>query len=281
MRSRGRACCRWAALAWLQLHPCGPTAHSHPSSRPPPLQPPCSEAGLRALSRLPLRALILSACCQLTDGCLLAIARGLPQLECLGLFEAGEGVTDEGLAHLAALGGSLTALDLGYSCWSHSEAGLAALLARMRRLRMLNIGACCRQGWAVGGAAAAPLLLLAACCGAACARATCLTPQPPRLPCSAGGCEGATDAVVATVARCCSELRELDVSECQRMSAAAVRQLGQVRRGRARALGRLVRPPLGDARRRTPAAGSPDATLLPLALLPLLRSCPACKSSAW
>lgn len=159
-----------------------PTAAVRPPSALHPSA--CSEAGLRQLARLPLRALILSACCQLTDGCLLAIAQGLPQLECLGLFEAGESVTDEGLARLAALAGSLTALDLGYSCWSQNV-GLAALLARMPRLRMLNIG----------------------------------------------GSEGSTDAVVAMVARCCSELRELDVSECQRVSAAAVRQLGQARRG--------------------------------------------------
>lgn len=142
-----------------------------------PLIPPTptarSEAGLRLLGRLPLRSLILSACCQLTDGCLAAISQGMPQLRCLGLFEAGgcmhllaallclavptvdlahstqprlstaagEEVTDEGLSHLARLKGGLTALDLGYSCWSHSAAGLAALLGQMSQLRMLNIGA--------------------------------------------------------------------------------------------------------------------------------------------
>lgn len=101
-----------------------------------------SETGLRQLARLPLRSLILSACCQLTDSCLLAIAEGMPRLSCLGLFESGESVTDDGLAHLARLRGSLTALDLGYSCWSHTAPGLAALLQQMTALRMLNIGGC-------------------------------------------------------------------------------------------------------------------------------------------
>jgi hypothetical protein len=103
----------------------------------------CSEAGLRHLSALPLRTLVLSACCQLTDGCLLAISESLPRLACLGIFEAGEEVTDVGLAHLAGLASSLTALDVGYSCWDHTAAGLAALLAQLPRLQMLNIG-----GWA-------------------------------------------------------------------------------------------------------------------------------------
>ncbi|PRW57280.1 type I glyceraldehyde-3-phosphate dehydrogenase [Chlorella sorokiniana] len=139
-----------------------------------------SETGLRQLARLPLRSLILSACCQLTDSCLLAIAEGMPRLSCLGLFESGESVTDDGLAHLARLRGSLTALDLGYSCWCHTSPGLGALLQHMTALRMLNIG----------------------------------------------GCEGTTDAVVGVVAQHCRQLRELDVSESQRMTAAGVRQLG-------------------------------------------------------
>lgn len=42
----------------------------------------------------------------------------------------------------------------------------------------------------------------------------------------AGGCEGTTDAVVGIVAQHCCQLRELDVSESQRMTAAGVRQLG-------------------------------------------------------
>ena len=89
-----------------------------------------------------LRTLLLSGCQQLTDGCLLAIAEGLPALECLSLFEAGECVTDAGLAHLACLGSSLTALDLGYAAWDHTSAGLEHLLARLPRLQMLNIGGC-------------------------------------------------------------------------------------------------------------------------------------------
>ena len=104
----------------------------------------CSEAGLRHLSALPLRTLVLSACCQLRDGCLLAISQLMPQLACLGIFEAGEEVTDAGLAHLAGLASSLTALDLGYSCWDHTAVGLAALLAQLPRLQMLNIGACAK-----------------------------------------------------------------------------------------------------------------------------------------
>lgn len=82
------------AVGWLpQAAVCTP--HRQPSSRSgpsraqsrpaTPFRPrPRSEAGLRALGALPLRALILSACCQLTDGCLRAIAQGLPRLECLG-----------------------------------------------------------------------------------------------------------------------------------------------------------------------------------------------------
>lgn len=65
----------------------------------------------------------------------------MPRLACLGLFEAGEEVTDAGLAHLASLRGSLTALDMGYSTWSHTPAGLQQLLARLTGLRLLNIGA--------------------------------------------------------------------------------------------------------------------------------------------
>jgi hypothetical protein len=81
----------------------------------------------------------MSACCQLTDECLAAVAEGMPQLQCLGLFEAGESITDAGLAALSRLRG-LTALDMGYSCWGHSAEGLAALLQTLPGLRMLNIG---------------------------------------------------------------------------------------------------------------------------------------------
>jgi hypothetical protein len=112
--------------------------------------PFCSEAGLRHLARLPLRTLVMSACCQLTDGCLAAVAE-LPQLRCLGLFEAGEGVTDAGLAALTALGGSLTALDLGYSCWAHTAEGLAAIMPALTNLRMLNIGGSCAAGGPAAG----------------------------------------------------------------------------------------------------------------------------------
>ena len=47
----------------------------------------------------------------------------------------------QGLAHLAALSSSLTALDLGYSCWSHTAVGLAALLEKLPGLALLNVGA--------------------------------------------------------------------------------------------------------------------------------------------
>ncbi|KAL4451731.1 hypothetical protein ABPG75_007393 [Micractinium tetrahymenae] len=141
-----------------------------------------SESGLRQLAAAPIRTLLVSACCQLTDGCLEAIAAGMPRLACLGLFESGEEVTDAGLAHLARLKGSLTALDMGYSTWSHTPAGLQQLLAQLTGLRLLNIG----------------------------------------------GCEGTTDAVVATVAQHCRQLTQLDVSESQRMSAAGVGQLGKL-----------------------------------------------------
>ncbi|KAL4421148.1 hypothetical protein ABPG77_000783 [Micractinium sp. CCAP 211/92] len=141
-----------------------------------------SELGLRQLASAPIRTLLVSACCQLTDGCLEAIAAGMPRLACLGLFEAGEEVTDAGLAHLASLRGSLTALDMGYSTWSHTPAGLQQLLARLTGLRLLNIG----------------------------------------------GCEGTTDAVVATVAQHCRQLTQLDVSESQRVTAAGVGQLGKL-----------------------------------------------------
>lgn len=86
-------------------------------------------------------------------------------------------MTDEGLAALAPLGASLTALDLGYSCWSHTAAGLAALLQRTPRLRMLNIGAAA-GGWAGGAMAGA---LHAAACWQ---RARCASlPAEPDLPC--------------------------------------------------------------------------------------------------
>jgi hypothetical protein len=38
----------------------------------------------------------MPACWQLDNECLEAVSEGLPQLRCLGLFEAGENVTDEG-----------------------------------------------------------------------------------------------------------------------------------------------------------------------------------------
>lgn len=134
---------RWALLAAFGAGQSPALTSPLPIPQP---APPCprphyrSEGGLRHLAPLPLRSLVLSACCQLTDSCLRTIAESLPGLQCLGLYEAGEDVTDEGLAALAPLGASLTALDLGYSCWSHTAAGLAALLERMPRLQMLNIG---------------------------------------------------------------------------------------------------------------------------------------------
>lgn len=75
---------------------------------------------------------------------------------------AGESVGDEGLAHLARLRGSLTALDLGYSCWSHSAAGLGALLQQMTALRMLNIGGWWGEG--AGTRARAGASTMCSCC---------------------------------------------------------------------------------------------------------------------
>jgi hypothetical protein len=96
-------------------------------------------AGLEALAAAgALRTLLLPACWHLGDAALSAVAAAMPRLECLGLFEAGEGVTDAGLLALTRLT-RLTALDLGYSCWSHTAGGLAALLRGLPALRMLNL----------------------------------------------------------------------------------------------------------------------------------------------
>ncbi|GAB4819220.1 hypothetical protein N2152v2_006266 [Parachlorella kessleri] len=99
-------------------------------------------AGLRRLCKLSsLKTLLMPACYQLTDECLEVVAGGMKQLRCLGLFEAGENVTDAGLLKLSSLS-QLTALDLGYSCWGHSAQGLKQLLPRLKGLQMLNLGGC-------------------------------------------------------------------------------------------------------------------------------------------
>lgn len=100
-----------------------------------------TSGGLRRLGQ-GMRTLLMSACWQIDDECLIAISECLPNLECLGLFEAGETVTDEGLQALSSLSASLTALDLGYSCWNQSKAGLVQLLSKLRNLKMLNLGGC-------------------------------------------------------------------------------------------------------------------------------------------
>lgn len=98
--------------------------------------------GLRQICKLSkLQTLLMPACWQLTDECLAVVANGMPQLCCLGLFEAGENVTDEGLLYLTSLT-KLVALDLGYSCWMHSSVGLRQLLGQLKGLHMLNIGGC-------------------------------------------------------------------------------------------------------------------------------------------
>ena len=140
-----------------------------------------SPDGLSALGRLPaLRTLLLPACWQLGDEALGVVARAMPQLTCLGLFEAGEAVTDAGLMQLTALAGSLRQLDVGYSCWSHTSMGLCGLLSQLTGLQMLNVG----------------------------------------------GCEGGGDEVALTLAAACTQLTQLDISECQRLTAAGVRALG-------------------------------------------------------
>lgn len=54
-------------------------------------------AGLRQLCKATaLETLLMPACWQLGDDALEVVARGMPQLRCLGLFEAGEHVTDAG-----------------------------------------------------------------------------------------------------------------------------------------------------------------------------------------
>lgn len=96
--------------------------------------------GITALGQAPaLRQLQLPACWQLDDGAAQALAAALPQLELLGMLEAGEALGDAGLAKLGALQG-LTALDLAYSCWEHTAVGLRSLLQRLPRLQMLNVG---------------------------------------------------------------------------------------------------------------------------------------------
>lgn len=99
-----------------------------------------TEEGLAALAAAPfLRTLLLPACWHLDDEMLCTLCRSIPNLECLSLFEAGEGVSDTGLGYLTALT-SLTGLDLGYSCWAHTAAGLEQVLKTLPRLQMLNIG---------------------------------------------------------------------------------------------------------------------------------------------
>lgn len=96
---------------------------------------------------------------------------------------AGESVTDEGLAHLARLKGSLTALDLGYSCWSHTAPGLAALLEHMTGLRMLNIGGWWWMDAWVPGCQQLPLLRLL--CSAGLGQCSLLRPGQKLTTCMA------------------------------------------------------------------------------------------------
>ena len=55
--------------------------------------------------------------------------------------------------------------------------------------------------------------------------------HPLAHPPAAGGCEGAKDSVVATLAERCTQLTRLDLSECQAVSAAGVHHLAKVGAG--------------------------------------------------
>ena len=99
-----------------------------------------TEEGLAALSAAPcLRTVLLAACWHVDDEMLCTLCRSLPNLECLSLFEAGEGASDTGLGYLTALT-RLTGLDLGYSCWAHTSGGLERVIPSFPGLQMLNIG---------------------------------------------------------------------------------------------------------------------------------------------
>jgi hypothetical protein len=101
-------------------------------------------AGLTALGQgaTSLQILSVPACWQISDDHLEAIANHMPLLSSLGMFESGESVTDYGLSQLVKLSSTLTALDLGYSCWFHTSQGLQHLLTHLTALKMLNLSGC-------------------------------------------------------------------------------------------------------------------------------------------
>jgi hypothetical protein len=101
-------------------------------------------AGLTALGQgaTSLQILSIPACWQISDDHLEAIANHMLLLSSLGLFESGESVTDDGLSQLVKLSSTLTALDLGYSCWFHTSQGLQNLLTHLTALKMLNLSGC-------------------------------------------------------------------------------------------------------------------------------------------
>ena len=86
-----------------------------------------------------IKTLILSACWNVTDAMCNEIVESLPQLSCLSLFEAGEGMTVAGLASLGKLT-DLTALDFGYVCGYFDSNDVIDMLKHMRKLRVLNLG---------------------------------------------------------------------------------------------------------------------------------------------
>lgn len=100
-------------------------------------------AGLAALGQgaTSLQTLSIPACWQISDDHLEAIATHMPQLGSLGMFGSGETVSDTGVGSLQYLS-SLTALDMGYSCWFHTSQGLQHLLTHLTALKMLNLSGC-------------------------------------------------------------------------------------------------------------------------------------------
>ena len=146
-----------------------------------------TEVGIAALysaASSQLETLLLSACWHVDDAMMVTLCSSLPQLQCLSLFEAGEGVSDYGMLQLTKLS-HLTSLDLGYSCWGHTNRGLQQFLSTLSSsstLKMLNIG----------------------------------------------GAEGVDDAVLRIVSQKLGSLTALDISECQRTTAAGVQQLSQL-----------------------------------------------------
>eukprot|EP00887_Chlorella_sp_A99_P001754 scaffold19.g1754.t1 len=197
-----------------------------------------SAAGLAALAPLAptLRTLLLPACWQLTDGCLTAVAAALPRLGCLGLFEAGEGVGDAGLRALSSLAGSLTALDLGYSCWGHTAGGLARLLRALTGLQMLNVGGCEGGGDEVAAAIAECCTGLTQLDFSECQRLTAAgVARLGALPHLADLCLGwnlrlAEAALEGLLAQGAAALTRLDLSFCAGLGDGAARALGHLPR---------------------------------------------------